>query len=197
MFWQFLIWLVLAASVLEFLYLLHVAWASARVPRLILGDVVHFLHPVDPSLLASLLDPAADFELRWNLGPRAFREEQHRRLRIYRELLLRMARNSAVLAEFDNAVRNNNNDDLTAGPGSKLQEAAIKVRLYCLIARAKLGLWLWLPNTFAALTPVTLAHLRKAASLDGPRAYEDLKAAAAEAFAQLQPAELEALTHNL
>jgi hypothetical protein len=174
---------------------LHVAWASARVPKLILGDVVHFLHPVDPALLASLLDPAADFELRWNLSPRAFREEQCRRLRIYRELLLRMSRNSAVLAEFDNAVRSNN--DFAAGPGSKLQEAAIKVRLYCLFARGKLGAWLWFPHAFAAAAPLTLAHLRNAASLDGPRAYEDLKAAAAEAFAQLQPAELEALTHNL
>jgi hypothetical protein len=195
MFVQFLIWLILAASVLEFAYLLYVAWASARVPNLVLGDVVHFLYPVDPSLLASLLDPAADFELRWNLSPRRFREEQRRRMRIYRELLLRMSHNSAVLAEFDNAVRGHNN--FIAGPGSKLQEAAIKVRLYCTFSRGKLRIWLWLPNAFGVVLPPKLARLRKAASLDGPQAYEELKAAAAEAFAQLRPAELEALTRNL
>jgi len=195
MFSSLLIWLILAASVAELIYLLYLAWASARVPKLVLGDVVHFLYPVDPSLLASLLDPAADFELRWNLSPRRFREAQRRRMRIYRELLQRMAHNSATLAEFDNAVRGNNN--FIAGPGSKLQEAAIKVRVYCASSRARLLLWLWLPSAFGVLSPPKLARLRKTANLDGPKAYEELKTAAAEAFAQLKPAELEALTRSL
>jgi hypothetical protein len=195
MFSSLLMWLILAASVGELVYLLYLAWASTRVPKLVLGDVIHFLYPVDPSLLASLLDPAADFELRWNLSPRRFREEQHRRLRIYRELLLRMSHNSAVLAEFDHAVRGQNN--FNAGPGSKLQEAAIKVRIYCTFTRGRLRLWLWLPDALGVVPPPKLARLRTAASLDGPQAYEELKTAAAEAFAQLQPAELEALTHNL
>lgn len=195
MFSSLLIWLILAASVTELIYLLYLAWASGRVPKLVLGDVVHFLYPVDRFLLASLLDPAADFELRWNLSPSRFREEQRRRMRIYRELLQRMSHNSAVLAEFDNAVRGNNN--FIAGPGSKLQEAAIKVRVYCTFSRGRLLLWLWFPNAFGVLSPPKLARLRTAASLDGPKAYEELKTAAAEAFAQLKPAELEALTHNL
>jgi hypothetical protein len=42
-----------------------------------------------------------------------------------------------------------------------------------------------------------LARLRMAADLDGPKVYEELKAAAVEAFADLQPAELDALTRNL
>jgi hypothetical protein len=44
-------------------------------------------------------------------------------MRLYRELLQRMSHNSAVLAEFDNAVRGCN--ILVAGPGSKLQEAVV------------------------------------------------------------------------
>jgi hypothetical protein len=195
MFFSIVTWLILSCSVLELIYLLYLAWASGRVPKLVLGDVIHFLYPVDPSLLASLLDPAADFELRWSLSPRSFREEQRRRMRIYRELLLRMSHNSAVLAEFDNAVRGNNN--LIAGPGSKLQEAAVKVRLYCMFSRGRLCLWLWLPSAFGVLAPPKLARLRTAANLDGLKVYEELKMAAAEAFAQLKPAELEALTHNL
>jgi hypothetical protein len=185
-------WLILLCSALELVYLLYLAWSSTRVPKLILGDVVHFLYPVDSSLLASLVDPAADFELRWNLSPRSFREEQRRRMRLYRELLGRMAHNSAVLAEFDNAMHGN-----VAGPGSKLQEAAVKVRLYCMFSRGKLRLWLWLPSAFCAVVPPKLARLRIAADLDGLKVYEELKVAAAEAFAQLRPAELEALTHNL
>lgn len=195
MFWQGLIWLILGASVLELSYLLYVAWSSARVPKIVLGDVVHFLYPVDSALLASLLDPVADFELRWNLSPRRFREEQRRRMRLYRELLMRMAHNSAVLAEFDNAERGQNN--LIAGPGSKLQEAAIKVRVYCTFSRGRLCMWLWLPLAFEVLPMPKLAQLRRAASLDGPIVYEDLKTAAAEAFAQLRPAEIDALTRNL
>jgi hypothetical protein len=196
MFVQAFIWLILACSALQLIYLLYLAWASTRVPKLTLSDVVHFLYPVDSSLLAGLLDPAADLELRWNLSPRRFREEQRRRMRLYRELLLRMAHNSAILAEFDNAVRGCNN--LIAGPGSELQEAAIRVRFYCTFARGRLGIWLWLPLAAFSIIPTPeLAGLRKAAAVDGPRAYEELKTAAAEAFAQLRPAELEALTHNL
>jgi hypothetical protein len=193
---QVFVWLILACSALQLIYLLYIAWASTRVPRLTLSDVVHFLYPVDSSLIAGLLDPAADLELRWNLSPRRFREEQRRRMRLYRELLRRMAHNSAVLAEFDNAVRGYNN--LIAGPGSKLQEAAINVRVYCTFARGRLSLWLWLPlAAFSIIPRPQLARLRKAASVDGPKAYEELKRAAAEAFGKLRPAELEALTRNL
>ena len=74
MFMQIFIWLILACSVLQLIYFLYLAWASTRIPKLILGDVVHYLYPVDASLLAELLDPAADFELSWNLSPPRFRE---------------------------------------------------------------------------------------------------------------------------
>jgi hypothetical protein len=195
MFFPIVTWLILTCSALELIYLAYLAWSSSRVPQLVLNDVIHFLYPVDPSLLASLLDPAADFELHWNLDPRRFREEQKRRMRLCRELLGRMAHNSAVLAEFDNAVRGNNK--VVGEPGSKLQEAAVKVRLYCMFSRGKLRLWLWLPSAFGAVVPPKLAGLRMAAGLDGIQAYDELKVAAAEAFAQLRPAELEALTHNL
>jgi hypothetical protein len=197
MFFPIVTWSILACSILELIYLLYLAWANGRAPKLILGDVVHFLYPVDSSLVAGLLDPAADLELRWNLSPRGFREEQRRRMRLYRELLDRMAHNSAVLTEFDNAVRGD--DSLIAGPGSKLQEAALNVRIYCTFARVRLRMWLSLPlyafGLFACAPE--LARLRKAATVDGPKAYEELKAAAAAAFAQLQPGELEALTRNL
>lgn len=195
MFFSIVTWLILSCSALELIYLLYLAWASSRAPKLVLGDVVHFLYPVDSSLLASLVDPAADFELRWSMSPRSFREEQRRRMRIYRELLGRMAHNSAVLAEFDNAMHGNNKP--VGEPDSKLQEAAVKVRLYCMFSRGKLRLWLWLPSAFGVIAPPKLARLRTAANLDGLVVYEELKVAAAEAFAQLRPAELEALTHNL
>ena len=188
-----LIWLLLAWSALGLMYFLY--RACARVPRHDPKNLVHYLHPVDWDLLESLLDPAADFELRWRLSPREFREEQRCRMRLFRELLRRMSHNSAVLAEFDNALFGK--DDFTPGPGSKVEEAAIKVRLYCTAARIKLRVWLSLPDTLRAVPMPDLARLRMAADLDGPKVYEELKAAAVEAFADLQPAELDALTRNL
>ncbi|MGD0987715.1 MAG: hypothetical protein ABR874_07885 [Candidatus Sulfotelmatobacter sp.] len=196
MFWQFFIWLIPTLSAVELIYLLYLAWASSRVPKLALDDVVHFLYPVDTSLLAGLLDPAADFELRWKLSPLRLCEEQRRRMLVYRELLRRMSHNSAVLAEFDNSVRAH--DALVVGPGSKLQEAALNVRIYCTFARVRLRMWLWLPLSVFRIIPVPrIACLRVAAQLDGLKAYFELREAAKEAFAKLQPAELEALSHNL
>jgi hypothetical protein len=52
-------------------------------------------------------------------------------------------------------------------------------------------------DTLGVVPTPQLARLRKAADLDGPKAYDELKIAAAAAFAQLQPAELDALTRNL
>ena len=101
MFSSILIWLIVAVYGLGYIYVLYCAWT--RVPRRDVFDVVPFLHPVDSSMVESLLDPAADYSLRWRLSRRAFREAQLRRMRVYRELVRRMSDNSAVLAEFGRA----------------------------------------------------------------------------------------------
>jgi hypothetical protein len=189
---QILIWLLVATNALGYVYLLYRAWT--RVPRRDIDDVVPFLYPVDISLVESLLDPAADFELRWQLNPRAFREAQRRRMRLYLELVRRMSHNSEVLVEYDHARLGN--DRVNSEQASKVEDAAIKVRLYSACVRLRLRIWLSLPmNTFGMMP--TLAHLRTAADLDGPKAYDDLKAAAAEGFAKLQQTELDALARNL
>jgi hypothetical protein len=193
MFVATLTWVIVTSGVLALLYILRCA--CTRAPQFNLNDLVHFLYPVDSSLLDSLLDPAADFALRWNLNPRAFRREQRRRMRLYRELLRRMSHNSIILAEFGNALFG---EDERPPLASELEGAVIKVRLYTGFARLRLRLWLWLPlDTLGVVPTPQLARLRKAADLDGPKAYDELKIAAAAAFAQLQPAELDALTRNL
>jgi hypothetical protein len=192
MFSMILMWLLVAMGVLGLIYVLYCAWRG--VPMRDIDDVVHFLYPVDLSLVDSLLDPAADFSLRWSLSPRHFRAAQRRRMRIYRELLLRMAHNSIVLVEFGNAL---SVDEKTPEFGSKLQDAAVKTRLYTGSARLRIRLWLLLPYAFGMLPTPDLARLRKAADLDGPATYDELRTAAAAAFAQLQPAEIDALTRNL
>src|SRR5262249_27524582 len=97
-----LTWLIIAWGALSCIYMLRCAWS--RFPRRDLDDVVHFLYPVDLSLAESLLDPANDFALKWQTGPRTFREAQCRRMRLYLELVRRMSHNSKVLVDFGNAV---------------------------------------------------------------------------------------------
>jgi hypothetical protein len=226
MFSVILTWLIIAWGALACIYMLRCAWS--RFPRRDFDDVVHFLHPVDLSLAESLLDPAADFALRWNTTPRAYREAQRRRMRLYLELVRRMSHNSKVLVEFGNAVmrrdyprqdlnplhderqkkiqdgeiHNNdefqNRDERTAALAAELQHAAISVRLYSLLVLIRLRLRLLLPlDAFGVLPAPDLAHLRKAGDLDGPETYDHLKTAAAAAFVQLQPADLQTLTRNL
>jgi hypothetical protein len=188
-----LTWLVVGWGALACIYMLYRAWTT--FPRRDLDDVVPFLYPVNLALAESLLDPAADLSMRWSLSPGAYREEQRRRMRLYLELVRRMAHNSVVLVEFGNAICDK---QLPAGVASELQQAAIKVRLYSGFARFRLQSRLLLPLDALGMIPAPgLAPLRKAADLDGPRAYNQLKAAAAAAFVQLHPSELEALTRNL
>jgi hypothetical protein len=195
MFSLVLIWLIVAVYAVGYIYVLYCAWT--RVPRRDIFDVVPFLHPVDSSMLESLLDPAADYSLRWRLNRRAFREAQLRRMRVYRELVHRMSDNSAVLAEFGRA-QFGNSDSLTPGPGSRLEDAHVAVQVYSTFASVRLRIWLSLAlDRFGIIPTPDLARLRKAGDLDGLKAYEELKAAAAEAFAQLRPDEFEALTRNL
>jgi hypothetical protein len=207
MFSVVLTWLIIAWGALACIYMLRCAWV--RFPRRDLDDVVHFLHPVDLSLAESLLDPAADFALRWNSTPRAYREMQRRRMRLYLELVRRMSHNSKVLVEFGNAAMRSgriresqcdtgNDNQPTAALAAELQHAAITVRLYSLLVLMRLRLQLTLPwDAFGVIPAPQLAHLRKAGDLDGPQTYTDLKKAAAAAFLRLQPADLQALTRNL
>jgi hypothetical protein len=207
MFSLILTWLIIAWGALACIYMLRCAWS--RFPGRDVDDVVHFLHPVDLSLAESLLDPAADFALRWNSTPRAYRESQRRRMRLYLELVRRMSHNSKVLVEFGNAMvrpeitdRNDENQGAQSKSpsslASELQRAAISVRLYALLVLVRLRLRLWLPlDRFGIVPAPELAQLRKAGNLDGPRTYDDLKAAATAAFVQFQPADLPVLIRNL
>jgi hypothetical protein len=204
-------WFMIAWGTLACIYMLRCAWT--RFPRRDLDDVVHFLHPVDLSLAESLLDPAADFALRWNSTPRAYREAQRRRMRLYLELVRRMSHNSRVLVEYGNAIMRREypdgefpGQDQSTGPhqnpraalASDLQHAAISVRLYALLVLVRLRLRLWFPlDAFGVIPALELAQLRIAGDVDGPKTYHELKAAATAAFGQLQPADLQVLTRNL
>ena len=195
MFSLILIWLIVAAMAAGYIYVLYSSWT--RVPRRDIDDVVPFLHRVDQSLVAALLDPAADYSLRWRLSPRAFREAQLRRMRLYRELVLRMSHNARVLAEFAHS-RFGVSELPTHGPDSRLEDAWVPVLMYSTSARVRVRILLALPlDIFGFIRTPDLAPLRIAGDIDGPKAYDELRTAVAEALAQLKPDDLEALSRSL
>jgi hypothetical protein len=188
-------WLIVGWGALACIYMLRCAWS--RFPRrdVDADDVIPFLYPVDISLAESILDPAAEFECRWKLGPRRFREAQRKRMRLYLELTRRMAHNARVLVEYADAEKHSP-DPRRVSLASALQEKAIGVRLYSLLTGIKLRFWLLLRADILNSTPV-LAHLRTTGEIDGLQTYSALKTAAAAAFIQLPPDEQDSLFRNL
>jgi|HubBroStandDraft_1064217.scaffolds.fasta_scaffold381494_1 hypothetical protein len=188
-------WLSVAWGVLSCIYMLRCAWTRFPKRDVDADDVIPFLYPVDISLAESLLDPAAEFEFRWKLRPPQFREAQRKRMRLYLELTRRMAHNATVLVQYADA-ENNSRDPRRVGLASTLQQKAIEVRIYSLLTRIKLRLWLLLRSELLTSKPV-LAHLRTAGDINGLQTYNALKTAAAAAFVQLPPDELDSLTRSL
>jgi hypothetical protein len=188
-------WLIVAWGALACIYMLHCAWSRFPNRDVNADDVIPFLYPVDLSLAESLLDPAAEFQFRWKLGPSQLREARRKRMRMYLELTRRMAHNATVLVRYADAEKNSG-DPRRVSLACTLQEKAVEVRLYSLLTRTKLRFWLWLRADLLNLAPA-LAPLRTAGDIDGLQTYGDLKIAATAAFMKLPSEELESLTRSL
>jgi hypothetical protein len=186
-------WTMVAWGALSCIYMLRCAWT--RFPKRDVDDVIPFLYPVNLALAESLLDPASEFEYRWRLRPREFRAAQRKRMRLYLELTRRMAHNSRVLVEYAVAEKNNP-DPRRVSVATDLQDRAIEMRLYVLLAGARLRLWLFLRSEL--LTGTTkLSLLRTAGEIDGLQTYNALRTAATAAFVHLPAEARESLTRNL
>jgi hypothetical protein len=188
-------WLIVVWGALCCIYMLRCAWSRFPKRDVDADDVIPFLYPVDISLAEALLDPAAEFEVRWKLGPLEFREAQRKRMRLYLEVTRRMAHNAKVLVEYADAEKNSH-DPRRVSLAAALQEKAIGVRLYSLLTGIQLRFWLLLRADILRSMPA-LAHLRTAGEIDGLQTYTALKNAAAAVFVQLPPDELDSLTRNL
>jgi hypothetical protein len=186
-------WLIVAWGAIACIYMLRHAWS--RFPKRDVDDVIPFLYHVDISLAESLLDPAAEFQYRWQLTPRQFRAAQRKRMRLYLELTRRMSHNSKVLVEYADAEKNSP-DPRRCELAAELQQKAVEVRLYSLMTGMKLRLCLLLRSDIRLGKPA-LAHLRTAGEINGLQTYAAFKEAAAAVFTHLAPDELETLTRNL
>jgi hypothetical protein len=71
-----------------------------------------------------------------------------------------------------------------------------RFRLYILLNRARLLLWIFFRTASPIATPA-LPDLRTACEIDGLQSYTALKSAAAAAFVRLPPEEMDLLTRSL
>lgn len=187
MIWTIGISVVIIWGVLAGLYLLGVFCSD--FPGRTIDDVVEFLRPVDLDQAEVLLDRGANLELRWKLDSQTYCEMQRKRMRVYLELVQRMAYNARVLVEFGNrealrlerceaTERNVRHMEVI----SALQHAAVKVRIYSLLTILKLrGLMAIRPM----LTP-SLVRFRVAGKLDGIVSYKTLREASTAVFREFR-----------
>jgi hypothetical protein len=152
--------------------------AFRKPPFKLLDDVPLFLRPVDLEQAETLLDPSREYELRQKLDAETFREVQRDRMRLFLELVKRMAHNARVLVEMGNREA-----ELQIGPAAVairvLQQEAVRVRMYALFTMAKLRCrLLFRPAS-------SLAKFRKSGELDGIESYRALREASVDVFVQL------------
>jgi hypothetical protein len=144
--------LVAAAALAAVVFLLWVARGqSAAVEDL--EELPGKTQPVDLAAFRNLTDPAEEDYLRTQLPAREFRRLQRERLRASLEYVGRAARNAALLVRLGEAARRHP-DPAVAQAARELVDDALRLRLYALLAGAKLRARLLLPG--ARLSPASL-----------------------------------------
>ena len=194
------------ASVIHFIWSLIIAAGSiscvamaARIwfhfPDRTRDDVVDFLVHIDLEKAETLLDPVAEDSLQRTLRSSEFRMLQSKRVYLLIEFLQRMAHNAAILVQWGN-LEAQKSHPRTAQLAHELQQEAVKVRAYSLIALVKLRFWLLISLGSWSVLPVPrLSDLREIYGIEGLRAYERLKTAAGSLFVGHE--KLEELLQNL
>ena len=158
-------------------------------------DVVDFLVHIDLEKAEALLDPLAEESLRRTLRPGDFRMLQSKRVHLLIELLRRMAHNAAILVQWGN-LEAEKAHPRTAQLAQELQQEAVKVRAYSLVALVKLRFWLLISFRSWSVLPVPhLSELREIYGIEGLQAYDRLKTAAGSLFVGHE--KLEELLQNL
>ncbi len=109
--------------------------------------------PVDLAAFRNLTDPAEEEYLRAQLPAKEFRRLQRERLRAALEYVGRAAGNAALLVRLGEAARRSP-DPAVAQAARELVDDALRLRLYALLAGAKLRARLLLPG--ARLSPASL-----------------------------------------
>jgi len=172
-------------------------WIWFHFPDRTVDDVIDFLLPVDLEKAESLLDPHAESTLRTDLTRTEFRRLQRKRLHLYLALVRKMSHNASVLIEWSNQEAEGT-DERTVQLAHELQQTGVEVRLYSLLAQAKLRFWLLIRlDSWKILPAPSLYELQEAGGIHGLETYERLKTTASFLFLEMGHRNLEELLHHL
>jgi hypothetical protein len=160
----------------------------SRFPCRTIRDVPAFLQPVDSASMMQLLNPETQEYLHSAMTSLALRLEQRRSLHFLREHLMRMSHNAHILLEWSNAElkreivgQSEDYNECYRDCARKLHAAALEFRLYALLSRIKIDLWLvfrtqsWMP-----LAPPSLSELSQVGGLRFFTLYSNLTRAVSE-----------------
>src|SRR5579859_6486578 len=160
----------------------------SRFPCRTIRDVPAFLQPVDSANVLQLLNPQTEEYLHSAMTGLALRLEQRRSLHFLREHLLRMSHNAHILLEWSNAElkreiigQNEEFSECYRDCARRLHTAAVEFRLYAVLSRIKINLWLaFRTQTWLPLAAPSLADLSQVAGLRFFTLYSNLTRAVSE-----------------
>jgi hypothetical protein len=136
---------LVAISLILLLLLLQTARGqTAAVSSL--DDLAGRTRPVDIDAFRNLMDPEEEEFLRLNLVPGEFRPVQRERLRAALDYVGNTAHNASILLRLGEATARSS-DPTIAAAGQRLIDSALRLRLYAILAMAKLYLAIALPGT--------------------------------------------------
>ncbi len=110
-------------------------------------DVELFVRPLNLEDFERVTDPAAEWVLRSSTSNREFKELKRQKTRLCAEHLSRMAHNAEVIQGWSQAAYTMLSESLPDSDErlalvSQVSETATEIRIYALIARLQVGLWL-------------------------------------------------------
>jgi hypothetical protein len=160
----------------------------SRFPCRTIRDVPAFLQPVDSASMMDLLNPETQEYLHTAMTSLALRLEQRRSLHFLREHLTRMSHNAHILLEWSNAElkreivgQSEEYSECYRDCARQLHAAALEFRLYALLSRIKINLWLvFRTQTWLPLAPPSLANLSQVCGLRFFTLYSNLTRAVSE-----------------
>lgn len=124
-----------------------------------LSDLNGRTHPVNLAAFRNLVDPSETAYLREHLGAAQFRKIQRERLRAAASYVGYVAENAAVLLRLGEAARRSE-DPQVARAGEELVNTALQVRLYALLATAKIRTGILIPGLSMTPTPLSDGYER-------------------------------------
>jgi hypothetical protein len=166
----FELWVALGGLLLFAVPLAQVTVYRRRYCRI--EDVELFIRPLNVEDFEKITDPAEEWFLRISTSRREFRQLKRQRTRLCAEHLSRMAHNAEVIQGWSHAAHTMiskaaGHVDERARLMFQITETATEIRIYTLVARFKVGLWLALRADLLPLWLMPrLRTIRNAAGVD-------------------------------